>query len=351
MATHHINVAKVLGKRGYTAEANRVGKAAQARQEADSAKLLSPTDVSGEYDAARLLMTTLGGQLRQLTHDDLRHFAALAKKLGKKFKGGITAKGVIDQSLPIDRARANEQIRTAVVVKAQGGVLHFVTNAGPASDAVRHHVYVEFPTFKAIAAQGQKADKLARGMLDGPLRLSCDCGRARFWLDFVQTIGGFKYGPPQNSFPKIRNPRLVGVGCKHVLRVMQAVLKDAMVKAKAVQMIAAAQSNDTKAKTVTAAEAKAAAQRQIDQSHHVKNKVETTKETLTRRAAVPGALAKAKSRALALAAKAAQKRMQADVAKSKRSMEAAFAKLAAAPMTKAMRDALIKRLMQAQTTD
>ena len=351
MAAQHIDVKRILNLRGYVAEATRRAKAAQARQEADSAKLLSPSDVSGEYDAARLLMTTLGGQLCALTQDDLRQFAASAKKLGKRFKGGITARGVIDLSLKVDRERANAQIRTAVVVKAQAGVLRFITNAGPDSDVTRHHVHVEFPAFKAYAAQGQKPDKLARAMLDGPIKISCDCGRARFWLDYVQTIGGFKYGAPQNNFPKIRNPKLVGVACKHALRVMVAIKGEAMVRTQAAKMIAAAQSNDTKAQTVTAAEARAEAERQVRQQHHLKHQAETTADKLKRQASMPGAAAKAKARALADAMQKAQAKMKASVATSRRDMQAAFAKLAAAPMTKAMRDQLIKRLQAAQTID
>lgn len=341
-----IDLAKLLGKRGYGAEVQR-----QRRQEAEersqARNILDPLDVAGEYDAARLLYTTLGGELRPITLDDLQQFAHLARKLGKRFKGGITARGVVDASLPVDRERANAEIRTAVVVKAQAGALHFVTNAGPASKVTRHHVHVEFPAFKAYAASPQAAAKLSRAMLDGPLRFECDCERHRYWFRYIATKGGFNAGRPEVGFPKIRNPKLVGVACKHALRVMQAVMRDANVRAQATAMIAAAQKNDTRAKTVTAAEAKAAAQKQLAQAHHLKNRVETKAEIDKRRASTPAA----RARAMMKAAAEAQKRAAAEAAQSRKALEVAFAKLKSAPLTKAMRDALIAKLMAANTID
>lgn len=341
-----ISLAALLGKRGYGAEVSRV-RQAEAEQRASAKNILDPLDVAGEYDAARLLMTTLGGQIRPITLDDLKQFAHNARKLGKRFKGGITARGVIDASLQVDRDRSNAQIRTAVVVKAQAGTLHFVTNAGPDSDDVRHHVHVEFPAFKAFSASPSQPKKLARPMLDGPLRFSCTCGRAKFWFDYIATIGGFKQGKPQPNYPKIRNPKLAGVACKHVLRVMAAVMKDANVTQKAAAMIGAAQKNDTKAQTVTAAEARAVAEKQMAQSHHLKNRVETLKQKATRLSGTPAA----KARALQAATREAQKRAAAANATNRKALEQAFAKLQTGALTKAMRDQLIAKLQAATTID
>lgn len=345
-----IDFKKLLGKAGYGAEIARLRKA-EAEQRSAARTILDPMDVAGEYDAARLLQTTLGGQIRPITIEDLRAFSASANKLGKRFKGGITARGVADASLPIDRERANEQIRTAVVMKAQAGLLHFVTNASAESDAIRHHVHVEFPAFKAFAASPKKPDLLARAMLDGPLKFDCDCGRHRYWYRYLATKGGFAHGRPETGFPKIRNPRLVGVACKHVLRVMQAVMKDANVRAKASAMLAAAQRNDTSAQLTRAKEAQAQAAQQLQQSHHVKNRAETTAEIVKRR----GGTSAAKIRALQKAAAEERRRAEQFARKSRQERDADFAKLekllATMPLTKAMRTALAARLKTAKTVD
>lgn len=304
--TPSINTAKVLNRSGYGAELQRLRKEnAESLARATAAgKILDPTDVRGEYDASRLLITTLGGVPRILTHDDLRQFAAQAKKLGKKFKGGITAQQVIDLSTPVDRKRANDQIRVASLVRAQKGVLHFVTNAGPDSDRTRHHVTIQFPAFEAFSASPKKADTLAKAMLEGPLRLSCDCGRYKFFLHYAATVGNYNYGDPQLGFPKIRNPGLHGVACKHLLRVMQAILRDMFVRNTAAQMIAKAQSQDTSGVTVANKLAREQAAQQLAQAHHKKNTVRTTAEMGP--AAVKRAAAQVK--AVKQAAEAAKRR-------------------------------------------
>lgn len=341
-----VNLKAILGKRGFTSEVKRL-RDADAEQRAQARTILDPLDVAGEYDAARLLKTTLGGQVRPITLDDLKHFSYLANRLGKRFKGGITARGVIDASLPADRERSNAQIRTAVVVKAQAGMLHFVTNAGPGSDVVRHHVHVEFPAFKAFSASPQDPRKLARPLLDGPLKFDCDCGRHRYWFRFIATKGGFAAGRPEVGYPKIRNPKLVGVACKHVLRVMAALLKDGNVTARAITMLAAAQKNDTKALVTTAAEARAQAEQQLKRGHFAVNRAETTKEIAARRASTPAG----RARAILAAAREAEQRAQAKAARSRAELERAFQKIQVAPMTKAMRDALITKLRAMNTID
>jgi hypothetical protein len=341
-----VDLARLFGKRGYGAEVAQVRKI-EAEQRAAAKTILDPMDVVGEYDAARLLQTTLGGQIRPITLDDLRTFQANVRKLGKRFKGGITAKGVVDASLKVDRDRANREIQTAVVVKAQAGVMHFLTNSGPNSDVARHHVHIDFPTFKAFSASPQDPKKLAKAMLEGPLRFECDCGRHRYWYRFIATKGGFNAGRPEVGFPKIRNPNLVGVACKHALRVMQSLLKEPPVRAKAAAMIAAAQKNDVKALVTTASEARAIAQQQVEKAASLKRRVETTVERATRISATPAA----KVRALAAATREAQRRAAAAAQQGRAELQKAFAKLNAAALTKAERDRLVSMLMTAKTID
>jgi hypothetical protein len=363
-----IDIGKLLGKRGYGAELARIAKA--EKDQRDSAKnILSAAAIADkDIDAARALFTTLGGEIRPITLDDLRAFSEYARKLGKRFKGGITARGVIDASLPIDRERANQEIRTAVVVTAKGGELHFVTNAGPGSDVRRHHVRVSWPAFGAYATATQRADRIARKMMDGPLRFDCDCGRHRYWFRYIASKGGFAHGRLEPGFPKIRNPDLSGVACKHVLRVMQAIEKDGIVTQKVAQMIAAAQNNETGAIKTTAANAREHAEKQLAQQHHKKHQVETTAEIKARKEASPAGRAAALKKAVEQArkmAEAAEKKNRAKVERAAQRAEKALEKalkeltdLKGLPLTQAMREKalakhleLIEQLKNAKTID
>lgn len=214
------------------------GSGAEARQRADADRqqrleegrrqgsiILNQKDIlTGNWDAHKVLFTTLGGQVRPITADDLVAFRSNIQTAQSRFKKGITAKQVVDWSLFEDRKRASDQIKMAAPVSAQNGKVRFITNAGPDSDVSRHHVTVEFLNYGAEAASGS-ADprKSAMRLRKGPLRIECDCGRWRFWYRYIATIGGFNAGRSETGFPKIRNPRLHGIACKHILRVMSEV--------------------------------------------------------------------------------------------------------------------------------
>ncbi len=209
------------------------------KQRSKSGTLLLPDEIaSGQVDFSRKLQTMLGGMPRPLTEQDLIQFKRIAESQRLKFKKGITAKSVVDLALPIapqtaagpnDKSRANTEIHMAVPVSNHGGQVRFMTNAGPDSDRQRHYVTVDFINYEAIAASAIDISKVSREMSKSPLKIACDCGRWRFWLAYLATIGGYNAGHPETAFPKIRNPELAGVGCKHILRVMQSILKSASI--------------------------------------------------------------------------------------------------------------------------
>ena len=107
------------------------GAAAEAKQLAQddatrrngAPRILSPSSLRGDnIDATTVLTTTLGtdGAKRPLTADDLAAFRQNVRVLGKRFKGGITARQVVDMSHMIDRKRAREEITVAVPASARG---------------------------------------------------------------------------------------------------------------------------------------------------------------------------------------------------------------------------------------
>ncbi len=209
--------------------------------------ILDPRDVAGGYDAGRVLQTTLNGERRVLTAEDLAQFRrnmAEARRAHGDF-GGITARQVIDlaSSGPLayrgekyggqsDIDKARSEIKAAlpvgVIQRSTGLDVRFVTSAGADSDVARHHVVVQFRAWRDAMTQLVAAGvddkaaprRIANWLRKQKLAFDCDCGRARFFFRFVATIGGFNAGRDETGFPKIRNPGLKGVACKHVLRVM-----------------------------------------------------------------------------------------------------------------------------------
>lgn len=210
---------------GSVSIAKQLAKADQQRRER-AATILNPSEVRGEYDANRMLTTTLGGEKRVMTHDDIATFRKNAAVAGKNFVGGITARQVIDQSLSIDRKRAREEINWANPVfgsvNQKGNLaVRFNTAASGRNGSSRHYVQVEFTGVQTAVASGAHAPlKAARLMSKEKIRFDCDCGRHTFWFRYISTIGNFNAGRAETGYPKIRNPNITGIACKHVLRVM-----------------------------------------------------------------------------------------------------------------------------------
>lgn len=228
---------------GAAGEAKQLAKE-DAQRRKFAPRILNPNELQGEYNASRLLTTTLGtgtGESRELTADDLAAFRQNARALGKKFVGGITARQVIDLSLRSDRDKARREITVAVPSSARalrdgqsvGGLeVRFVTNASKRNGASRHFVNVEFLGYATAVASGAMSPEKAASLLKKQnIRFECGCGRHTYWFRYVATVGNYNYGRPENGYPKIRNPKLAGVACKHALRVMAEIEGSGMVQA------------------------------------------------------------------------------------------------------------------------
>lgn len=229
--------------RGHIGAAGRAAKGEAVERDRAYGILTERAVAGGDWDAAKTLMTTLGGTMRPLSPDDLATFRRNMTLARRNFKGygGITARQVIDLASAgglsyrtpqpggaqsdIDKARG--EIKTALPVSALGDLVRFRTSSGKNSSVPHHLVLIRFMGFKdahqqIVAAGPDKAAtrRAANWLRKERLAFDCDCERHRYFLRYVATIGGFNAGRDETGFPKIRNPGLKGVACKHVLRVM-----------------------------------------------------------------------------------------------------------------------------------
>lgn len=322
----------------------------RADEKDGKATLLRPEDVRGELDAGRKLMTTLGGQPRVITSEDLKTFAKSVKALGAKYKGGITAKEVIDLSMPDRLDRARNQIKFAIPMRRERGSILFTTDTGPDSKVHRHYVWVDFLDFEAALASPVKVGTLARRLATGKLAIGCSCEDWKYggWA-YMATVGKYiaRKVRPETGFPKIKNPKLNGVACKHTLRVMR-VLTTAPVLNLLEQMILDARDNlDSKAKNLKKGEAELIAAAQERQRGRAASKIETSTERAQRLSAASAAKAKAVA---AVVKKVAAKAKAAGKVTVKEAREMA-AKIGSAPMSEAQRRAYDAFLATLQKSD
>lgn len=164
----------------------------------------------------------------QITKNDLKKFAQKVQQLNRKLGkiNGISPNAIIARSRDIDIRRAEREIHTVQAVKFhQDGTIQFRTNASIKHGATHHIVSVQFLAFQAALTSGTLTNKFLDDYLKSPIKFDCDCGRHRYWYRYIATVGGFAYGKPETAFPKIRNPELTGMACKHVIRVMHTLAR------------------------------------------------------------------------------------------------------------------------------
>lgn len=205
------------------AKASAAEDLAQRRQ---ATTILTPEALQGKGKpataAVKRLMTTLGGKIRPITRDDLQTFQRAVQKLQseRQHVGGILPGEVIAGSLPEDRARSKAEITFCVPFRYQSGVVSFQTSASGKHGATRHIVNVELTGWARAVGSPSTPAAAAKIASEQPIRFECSCSRHRYWYRYIATIGGWNLGRVETGLPKIRNPLLAGIACKHALRVM-----------------------------------------------------------------------------------------------------------------------------------
>lgn len=168
------------------------------------------------------------------TPEDIRRFDAARQSHKKGFRNtvpGITYAQLVAQSTSIDIKRANNRVSDGTGIKAATflGIKHNLAvisvKASEESDHQHHRVRIRFEEWdqsvEDIGEDNAKKARIAADLCKGRVSFDCDCGRHQYWYRYMATAGNYAVAPPKEyAFPKIRNPDLTGVACKHVLHTM-----------------------------------------------------------------------------------------------------------------------------------
>ncbi len=164
------------------------------------------------------------GKVVKLTPLELKSFANQIKRAQGKSKPelpGVPLLHLIRASAQKDKVRMNQQIRNATLYKFNKNILSFRVSASPGSDRTHHQVKVRLEEWFEHLTGETAWPTVTQRVCDGRVSFDCSCGRHQFWYRYLATIGGFALSPKEKDFPKIRNPRLRGCCCKHMLKVIQ----------------------------------------------------------------------------------------------------------------------------------
>ena len=168
------------------------------------------------------------------TRDDLKGFEKLRSKAREKYDSktaGITYAQLVASSQAIDIKRANNAvddgsgIKRATPVSLRHNVINIRVEASDISVHQHHIVRVRFEEWDQmvddIAEDDKSALKVTKSLCAGRVSFDCDCGRHQYWYRYIATAGNFALAPPKEyAYPKIKNPNLSGLACKHVIHAM-----------------------------------------------------------------------------------------------------------------------------------
>ncbi|MCG3884122.1 phage tail protein [Photobacterium leiognathi] len=164
------------------------------------------------------------------TKDDLKRFEQERNSHKKRFNAkttGITYHQLVSGSREIDIKRANNQsddgrgITKANLSGIRANTVLIRVKASSKSVHENHLVKIRLDEWDDLlndppAGNYKQAVKEA---CRGRISIDCDCGRHQYWYRYLATMGNYCVAPPKEfSYPKIRNPELKGVACKHVLK-------------------------------------------------------------------------------------------------------------------------------------
>lgn len=120
-----------------------------------------------------------------------------------------------------------KRIANATLYKLTGNILDFrVTASGDTPNAPSHYkVRVRLEDWKREASRTKNKDyrAAAQRAAMGYVSFDCNCGRYIYWYQYLATIGNFDIAPGETVFPKIRNKKLRGICCKHILKALMTI--------------------------------------------------------------------------------------------------------------------------------
>lgn len=171
------------------------------------------------------------GKTESYSLAELNKMAAALDRADNKFqssvKGVPAAELVKRASQPIKRGFSSavqqaKSITASTLYKFEGNILHFrATASGETANAPSHYqVKIRLEEWNRKAnMEGQKYVNKARQACFGNVSIDCNCGGYLYPYRYLATIGGFAI-TPEHVFPKIKNPRLKGCCCKHILKTL-----------------------------------------------------------------------------------------------------------------------------------
>lgn len=182
----------------------------------------------GEIDPFAVLTWGQNQKGQDFGIDDLKGFARSRERVSKEFKKtqGAPIVKIIARSLAEDIQRANTDIQRPTLFKVHSGVLHFkVPSSGKDPTAPPYYgVRIRLDEWTTHMGSYAHYKDAVRASIKGNVSMDCTCGRYQYYLRYVATAAKVALRPEEKDYPKINNPKLMGLACKHQIKALKVLL-------------------------------------------------------------------------------------------------------------------------------
>ena len=150
-----------------------------------------------------------------------KHNALTIREHGRAFKlvlsyygKGVTVANMLKKSEEVDIMRAMTQLRVFYIRSFRKSIFTFTVKSSGLYKEEHHQVELSWQLDKADLRKDTK-----HIFLNTPIKAQCSCGRFTYWYRYLWTKAKSCLGIQENRFPSIRNKKLSGMACKHIIRV------------------------------------------------------------------------------------------------------------------------------------
>ncbi|HHX8642050.1 TPA: hypothetical protein ACVO4S_004218 [Vibrio diabolicus] len=217
-----------LNERQFNQLFNKIERAQKKNRRNAKRTLTASTLAKPTNKALKALGEKAKGQ--RFTKEDLIKFDKARQRHKEVYDSktaGITYAFLVKNSRQIDIDRANNRvddgtgIHKATLIGIKNNIALIRVRASSVSRHEEHRVKVCLEQWDEQLHEPPNGDYNQAVQLScaGRISFDCDCGRHQFWYRYLATMGNYCIAPPKEfAFPKIRNPELSGMACKHVLK-------------------------------------------------------------------------------------------------------------------------------------
>lgn len=237
----------------------------------DARRTLTPRIMSRRKSIDEIVRLGKKADGSEFTTEELDRMNKMRLKFKKRRGGiqGITWLEIAGRSadIRIDRAsnRSNDRrgISKATLLGIRANVVTVRVKASERSVHQEHRVMIRFEEWDELLADADGTDKgyqkATKYACAGRVSFDCNCGDHQYRYRYMATLGNYALAPPKEfAFPKITNPNLTGLACKHVIKSMSmlqsVVWQRALAKQMEIQARKSGYGDDKRSKTLFSAD-------------------------------------------------------------------------------------------------